>query len=81
MMLLLVLTSAASRLMFSSYMEITNFSTQRYVWILPFTCYRLHVHAPLPALRARYAPGLHVYVYMQLFFLSIMRMVLRVLHF
>ena len=47
MMLLLVLTW-----MFSSYMEITNFSTQRYVWTLPFTCYKLHVHAPLPALRA-----------------------------
>ena len=48
MMLLFVLTW-----MFSSYMEITNFSTQRYVWTLPFTCYKLHVPAPLPALQAR----------------------------
>ena len=29
---------------FSSYMEFSNFSTQRRVWILPFT----KLHAPLP---------------------------------
>ena len=45
-----VITSDAPIIIDNDVMEITNFSTQRYVWILPFTCYKLH--APLPTLRA-----------------------------